>query len=875
MPRIRLQLLGFTDLRDPEGGEIRSILAQPKRLALLAYLACTPASGFQRRDKLLGLLWPELDQERARAALRQSVYFLKKCLAPIEVLERRGEGELGISRETLWCDVVAFGEAVEAADWEAALELYRGDLLEGLFLRESPEFEHWLEDERDRLRELACKAGWARAYDLVEAGDPAEAERVAQRVLSLVPADETDVRRFIEAIATAGDRAAALGFYDRFTALLAEDLGVMPSVETRRVADGLRSSPSPMEEAPPAGSFGTRTDVESGAADELPPPAVTSTTSPTRAPERSDGRRSRLRRAIVGVFAFAVPAALVGLVALRGRLLPDAGGAGPSAPRRMVVAPFANRTGDPELDAWGLMAMASASRGVERAHVVDVVAPSRVIGLLGTSRGPGDLPAIDIANSTGAGYLVSGSYSPSGDRVRFDVEIADASAGVLLRALPGISGPPDSLQVTLARVADRVSAAVAALFDPDPVGWAVRASMPPSLEAYRGFASAYDLFCRGEWSEALERAREVLPECAGYHPLLALMRMVLRNQGRFEAADTVHARITALRPGLNRMELAYEDWIEAVWHGDRIRSMQAAEELYRMDSVFFGFSAGSTAYRANRLQAALNRLLNADAEDRCGRQWLTRITLPAEVLHLLGRYEEELSTARRGLSEFPGHPALLGAELRAMVGLGRMEAVDSLLRVVADLPTRAGYSFGRQISEVARELGTHGRGRAQEAMAARAVAWYGTRPSTEMRFERGRAFFDAERWIDADTVFAGLAASSGCSVACLGYRGMSLVHLGRTEEATGILRELEQLGAAGQRDTSGAVPRRPPPGGWGQASRWRAAITAAMGDLDGAVLLLQQGFDQGLEFGLWLHQDREWDPLRGHPPFQALLQPRG
>jgi DNA-binding SARP family transcriptional activator/tetratricopeptide (TPR) repeat protein/TolB-like protein len=874
MPRIRLQLLGFTDLRDPEGGEIRSILAQPKRLALLAYLACTPGSSFRRRDKLLGLFWPELDQERARAALRQSIYFLKRSLAPNEVLERRGEGELGVSRGNLWCDVVAFVEAVETGDWEAALELYQGDLLEGFFLTESPEFEHWLDDERERLRELACRAGWARAHDLIEADHSAEAERVAQRVLNLAAADETEVRRFMAALAARGDRAAALRFYGRFAALLAEDLGVIPSPETRGVADRLRSPPNPQGETDAGGSPDPLHDEESDVAGGALPPGVTSTAPAPPTPTRAGGRRRRLRKAIVGVLAVVVPGALVGLGVLLGRHVPDEGGSASRAARRMVVAPFENRTGDPTLDGWGLNLMAFASRGIERAHVVDVVAPSRVLGLLDGVGGTGSPSAIDIAPTTGAGFLVSGSYSVSGDQVRIDVEISDASAGALLRALPRITGPADSLEVMLTRVADRISAAVAVLLDPDPIGWAVRSSMPPSLEAYRGFASAYDLFCRGEWDAALERAQEVLPECAGYHPLLALVRMVLRRQGRFAAADTVHARIASLRPRLNRMELTYEDWIEAGWRGDRMWSTQAAEELYRMDSVYFGFSAGSTAYRAGRLGAAVTRLLNAAAEARCGRHWLARVALPAEVFHLLGRYEEELSTARRGLSEFPDHPALLGAEVRAMVGLGRLHAVDSLVAFMADLLARPGLPLGRQLSQAARELRVHGYADAHEALAAQALAWYGSRPPTEMRFDRGRAFVDAERWTDADTVFAGLAAAEACPVACLGSRGVTLAHLGRTAEAREILRELEQVEIAGGGDADGLAPHGPAPGGWGQARRWQAAITAALGDLDEAVLLLQQGFGQGLGFGIWFHQDPEWDPLRSYPPFQALIRPR-
>ena len=60
------------------GAELRSVLAQPKRLALLGYLAAATPPGPQRPDTLLGLFWPELDDEHARNALSKAVHFLRR-----------------------------------------------------------------------------------------------------------------------------------------------------------------------------------------------------------------------------------------------------------------------------------------------------------------------------------------------------------------------------------------------------------------------------------------------------------------------------------------------------------------------------------------------------------------------------------------------------------------------------------------------------------------------------------------------------------------------------------------------------------------------------------------------------------------------------
>src|SRR5207249_266043 len=70
---IHFRMLGGLSLTAADGREVRSLLAQPRRLALLAYLAAGTPRDFQRRDSLVALFWPELDQKHARAALREAL----------------------------------------------------------------------------------------------------------------------------------------------------------------------------------------------------------------------------------------------------------------------------------------------------------------------------------------------------------------------------------------------------------------------------------------------------------------------------------------------------------------------------------------------------------------------------------------------------------------------------------------------------------------------------------------------------------------------------------------------------------------------------------------------------------------------------------
>ena len=89
---LKLQLFGSLDLMDA-GRDVAPVLRRPKTLALLAYLASARPRGFHRRDALLALFWPDLDQAHARNALRQTVHTLRHVLGP-EVVTGRGEEEL-------------------------------------------------------------------------------------------------------------------------------------------------------------------------------------------------------------------------------------------------------------------------------------------------------------------------------------------------------------------------------------------------------------------------------------------------------------------------------------------------------------------------------------------------------------------------------------------------------------------------------------------------------------------------------------------------------------------------------------------------------------------------------------------------------------
>lgn len=257
---IRLLLLGPLAIeRDGQSVDVHG-LPKPKLLALIAYLSAADDARPRSRDTLLGLLWPEREEESARHALRQSLFELRQALGPDVLDGRRAEVvQLG---PDLWTDVRAFRAALAAGRDAEALELCRGQLLAGFHLTDAPEFERWLMDERRELAEQAARAAARLGARTEDAGDLDAAVAWYARAASFSPYEEPLWKRQIEILARQGDRAGAIAVFERFAERLAKDLGSHPGPELRELIAAVRRAarqpvaspqdapPSPVTDAP-------------------------------------------------------------------------------------------------------------------------------------------------------------------------------------------------------------------------------------------------------------------------------------------------------------------------------------------------------------------------------------------------------------------------------------------------------------------------------------------------------------------------------------------------------------------------------------------------------------------------------------------------
>lgn len=237
---VILRTLGALDLSASGGGELTSVLSQPKRFAILAYLAVARPRGLHRRDSLLSLFWPEAGETRARNALSQSLSFLRREL-PVQAILSRGAEEVGLDSSVVVSDAVQFRRALDEGRWADALKHYGGEFLRGFHIHGAPEFEEWIQAERDLLLDAAASCAWSLARDQVRQGELEEGKRTAKRALEMVCPDERTVERYMELLMASGDRVASLRLYERYSALLKESLDLKPSLRLMALEERLRT----------------------------------------------------------------------------------------------------------------------------------------------------------------------------------------------------------------------------------------------------------------------------------------------------------------------------------------------------------------------------------------------------------------------------------------------------------------------------------------------------------------------------------------------------------------------------------------------------------------------------------------------------------
>ncbi len=845
VPLVELRILGGLNLLGAGGRELSSVLAQPKRVALLAYLAAATPRRLHRRDSLLALFWPELDQEHARAALRQALHGLRHALGD-GVLVTRGDEDIGLDAERIRCDVVEFARAAEVGRLADALDLYRGDLLEGFFIRGAPEFEQWLEDERARLKAVALRSATQLAERTEGHGDLAEAAQWSRRALRIAPLDEPALRRLMKTLDRLGDRAGALEAYETFANRLTAELEADPAPETRSLANAVRARAATL-----ASAVTTLSPLETQA-------------SPSRA--------GPARRRWVGVAAGLVGLAVV-VAAVRLRTREPA----PLNPRRVLVVPFANHTGDSTLDPLGSLAADWITHGLALTGVLEIAAPGAMV--LGGRTSAADRlsraghEAADVRTlslASGSGLAVSGAMYRRDDRIEFDAQITDEVRGRILHSLEPVLGRAQEPRPALTVLRERIMAVLAEAVDVRLRDLPV-AGQPPRYDAYLAFSTGVEIFYGGR------QARAALPYFQRAAALdstyaLPLIWAAWAHSGtaldQCDSTASIASRLRGMR--LTRLEQMQIDRVMARCRGDLPTAYALGRALTEAvpRSELMWEQLARDALDADRPREAVTILerLHPDSGALSGRagyyNWLTN------AYHLLGEHDRELEAAQRAQRRFPRNLATLRMELLALAALGRGREVNERFDEIKTLPADPIRLPAPVMREIALDLAAHGDSVAARVALARTLAWHASRPGAEqaqqaMRFERAEAYYAAGYADSARAIAADLARAHPNNEQYAGLLGVLAAQRGDRAEAARLDRLLVGLER---------------PLGRGQAGYWRACIAARLGERDTAVDLLIRALDAGYVYQvrfLDVHVDPSFAALRGTPRFQALLRPKG
>jgi TolB-like protein/DNA-binding SARP family transcriptional activator len=438
MKSLELVLLGGFQVRT--AGHVIDVLGRKER-ALLAILAMPPGEP-RSREKLAGLLWSDRNDKQARDSLKQALLRLRKSLGslcPLPMVTDRAS--ITLNRSEIAVDVQEFEQLVAEGTPDGlarATKLYRGDLLEGLDVRD-PAFEEWLLFERQRLRDQARDA-LARLLDHHMASAARDQASVAaRRLLALDPLHEAAHRALMQIYAQQGQTALALKQYRLCSDALQRELGVQPEAETQRLYQAIQEKRS-----------ARRTDTEAT------PPAGIAAEASSLLDAQPPGR---------------------GL---------DAGGL--SAKPSIAVLPFDNMSGDPEQDYFADGIVEEITTALSRFRQLFVIARNSSFSYKGRA-----VDVKEVGHELGVRYVLEGSVRKSQNRVRIAGQLVEASTGVHLWA-DRFDGALEDIFDLQDDVTESVIGAIVPRLEQAEIERAKR-KPTTSLDAYdyylRGMASGY------------------------------------------------------------------------------------------------------------------------------------------------------------------------------------------------------------------------------------------------------------------------------------------------------------------------------------------------------------------------------------------------
>lgn len=559
--------------------------------------------------------------------------------------------------------------------------------------------------------------------------------------------------------------------------------------------------------------------------------------------------------------------------------------------KRVVVAVLSNETGDSTLAPFGRMAADWITQGLQETGFIDVV-DLRTVLQASRDLSQGGAPIIEaLATQTGAAIAVWGSYYTELDSLIVRAQIVNASDGKLLRSVtvPRVSRTTPTLALELLR--EQVLAALAPLVDPRLATWDADLK-PPSYPAYRAYTQGLEAYVAQSNVVAYDSAASQFAEAVRLDTAFHTARMWQAfnlflagwtTDARYmRAADSVIAVLQQDYEKLNTHDRRFVKWFLALRRNDLPGTYVAAKDMLEASpgSAHAIWEAALAAVRANRPKEGVALLERPELAHRppgslsLEAYWWWK----AEALHLLGGYDEELAIATQHTQDVTGSRGFSLIATRAHAGLRNVnEALRTAEAFVA--PSAASSRPALNDLRVAvEELQGHGQIEAARTLAGRAMEAYRAyerafKPSPAERVTMATILYSVARYADARTVLAPVAAldsSAFLTVAAeINARALPALLAARAGDRATALAISAQLESRGL-----DVVFRP------LIAYWRARIAAALGDHQGALVLMRRAKSEGFmpvqaAAGRILHADPDLRSLQSMPEYRELIRPKG
>ena len=204
--------------------------------AVLAYLILEE-SGTATRERLVGLLWSESEEERARASLRQVVHEMREALRASGCFALQSDRMvLALDPQSVQLDLREVLSQAEAGSVHPLL-LNTPRLTEALLADLDdldPAFRVWLMARRQTLYDRFLRALEPLLKQQRPPNDPVR-RQAAQAILQLDPTHEEACRTLMWNYAAAGDPISALRAYEALWRVLADDYDTEPTAATQQL----------------------------------------------------------------------------------------------------------------------------------------------------------------------------------------------------------------------------------------------------------------------------------------------------------------------------------------------------------------------------------------------------------------------------------------------------------------------------------------------------------------------------------------------------------------------------------------------------------------------------------------------------------------